>query len=429
MVAYFLVLLLSIFALSYFTRSFDSNELRLIWLSFAIHAVFALGQVVYHTEIFGGGDMMGYHGIGQYVSRLVAEDLRLLPDLFALASKGTDHQFAWIRGTGSSTGVMFGISALMGLVVGDSLVAKCLLFSMISFVGKLALYYGLKLHLPPLFHRRALIASMLMPSVVFWSSGIIKESVTVSGLGLLFYAISHFIKFRRVSFPPLLVMGIGLFVVWISKSYVLVVLAISGSGWIVGDHLRRRGRLRLRPWHFVAIAGVCVVGLLGMGRVFPEYSLAEVAEETANLQDAYRRIDGGSSFQVTRVTAEQGLAGQVVNLPIAFTSTLFRPFVFESRNVAMFLNSLETTAVFGLFMLALYRRGRRQTLQMISNEPFLIFCTIYVFIFAVALGLAAPNLGTLSRYRIPMVPIFWVLVFVLLPPKKPQRPKASKIPR
>lgn len=426
MVAYSLLVFLGIIVLSYFTRGFNPTEVKLVWVSFFAHAFFPVAQVLYHLHIYGGGDMLLYHAVGQYMARLIAEDPRLIPDLLDLIGKGRDNQFIWIQGAGTSTGVMFGLSALLGLFVGDSILSKCLLFSLSAFVGKLALYYGLKTQLKPQFHPRAMVAALLIPSVAFWSSGIIKESVAMTGLGFMFYGISSLIRHRKFSVRFLVCLLIGMVLTSITKSYVLVVMCIAGLGWFVADYFNRNGQLTLKLWHLGVISAFAIVAMLGMGRLFPEYSLEEVAEETVTLQEAYRRQEGGSSFQVQVVSKEQGIRGQIANLPIAIISTLFRPFLFESRNPAMLLNSLETTIILWLLILALYRRGSHATLQRIMSNPFLLFCCGYVLIFAVALGLAATNLGTLSRYRIPMVPIFWILVLLLLPLKGIHLPKKSK---
>ncbi|QED28705.1 hypothetical protein FRD01_15975 [Microvenator marinus] len=390
------------------------------------HIFFSVAQVIYHLHIYGGGDMLLYHAVGEYISRLISEDPRLIPDLFDLIGKGRNNQFAWIQGAGTSTGVMFGLSALVSLFVGDSILSKCLVFSLASFVGKLALYFGLKTQLSPRYHPRAMVAALLIPSVVFWSSGIIKESVAMTGLGFMFYGLSSLIRHRKPNPYFLVFLSIGMLLTFITKSYVLVVICIAGLGWFLADHFNRNARLTLRLWHLVLISSVAVLAMLGMGRLFPEYSLEEVAQETATLQEAYRRQEGGSSFQVQAVSKEQGIRGQIANLPIAIVSTLFRPFFFESRNPAMFVNSLETTLILWLLLLTLHRRGVRPTFQTIISNPFLLFCFGYVLIFAVALGLAATNLGTLSRYRIPMVPLFWVLVLLLVPIKSVQPPTNSK---
>jgi hypothetical protein len=49
----------------------------------------------------------------------------------------------------------------------------------------------------------------------------------------------------------------------------------------------------------------------------------------------------------------------------------------------------------------------------IRDNPVLLFCIVFVITMGVAIGLASSNLGTLSRYRMPMMPFFAALLFVL----------------
>lgn len=429
MFAFFFLLILFSIILGFVTRVFDAQEVRYVWLAFLAHVFFAIAQVIYHLEIFKGGDMMGYHGIGEFLAGMVREDSRQLKALIALTLRSSEGTFGWVRGAGSSTGTMFALSALIGLVVGNSMVAKCLVFSMLALTGKIFIYFAFKLHIPKTLQVRALVAALLIPSVTFWSSGIVKESVALSGLGLVLFPIAYFVKRPRVQWQVALIFVLGAALVWISKSYIFVVLGLSGSVWFVAERIRQRqGRFDL-GFSRVLLMGLVAVGcILALERFFPEYSLAEVGKETATLQNAYRSQDGGSTFDVQVVRAEQGLAAQIVNIPLAFIASLFRPFLFESRNVAMFANALETTAILLMVIAVLARRGVVGTLSLIKTEPFLLFCAIYVSIFAISLGLAAPNLGTLSRYRIPMFPVYWMFVLALLPLRKMSQPaKSSKI--
>jgi len=431
MVAFLFLLILFSIILGFVTRVFDAQEVRYVWAAFFAHAFFAVAQVIYHLEIFKGGDMMGYHGIGEFMSQIVRDDPRRLPDLVALALKDTLGSFGWVRGAGSSTGTMFALSALAGLVVGNSLVAKCLIFSMVALVGKIFIYFAFKLHLPKSLQTRALFAALLIPSVAFWSSGIVKESVAVAGLGLVLFPIAYLVKSPKVQWQVLAILSAGATLVWISKSYIFVVLGLAGGIWFFAERIRKRqGRFELSLSRILILGLLTIASVLLLERVFPEYSLAEVGAETATLQAAYRSQEGGSTFDVQVVRAEQGLAGQLVNIPLALVAALFRPFLFESRNVAMLANSLETSAMLILVLGVLKRRGVIRTLRIIQTEPFLLFCAIYVLIFAISLGLAAPNLGTLSRYRIPMFPVYWMLVLALLPLRKSSQPaRPSKIRR
>ncbi len=40
------------------------------------------------------------------------------------------------------------------------------------------------------------------------------------------------------------------------------------------------------------------------------------------------------------------------------------------------------------------------------REPMFLTCLIFVSIFSLAVGVSTPNLGTISRYRIPLLPFF-----------------------
>jgi hypothetical protein len=64
--------------------------------------------------------------------------------------------------------------------------------------------------------------------------------------------------------------------------------------------------------------------------------------------------------------------------------------------------------------LALYRAGLRETLSQLVTRPFLGFCAVFVLLFGTGVGLATTNLGTLVRYRMPLIPFFAVLLVTLL---------------
>jgi hypothetical protein len=74
-------------------------------------------------------------------------------------------------------------------------------------------------------------------------------------------------------------------------------------------------------------------------------------------------------------------------------------------------------------------------------NPLLVFAFMFVLGLGVAVGLTSTNLGTLSRYRVPLVPFFASLLVVLMgqrpreqPPtpvlasNRPQRPTRPMAP-
>jgi branched-subunit amino acid transport protein len=116
------------------------------------------------------------------------------------------------------------------------------------------------------------------------------------------------------------------------------------------------------------------------------------------------------------------LSGQLAYAPVALLTSLFRPSILEARNLLMLANAVETTVLTLLFARILFKRSLRNVRRQIMDEPFLVFCLVFVIAFGIAVGLTSTNLGTLSRYRSPIVPFFAVLLLVLGWPRRTPSP-------
>jgi hypothetical protein len=81
------------------------------------------------------------------------------------------------------------------------------------------------------------------------------------------------------------------------------------------------------------------------------------------------------------------------------------------KNPLMLVSAIEMTVFLLFFLRALRRGGVRGTLSLVTRDPALALCVVFVIVFATAVGLATTNLGTLARYRSTMLPFFGVLLF------------------
>jgi hypothetical protein len=111
-----------------------------------------------------------------------------------------------------------------------------------------------------------------------------------------------------------------------------------------------------------------------------------------------------------------------VYAPLALFAALFRPVIFEARNLLMLANALETTFLTLLLARILLTRDLLRVRGQIMDDPFLVFCMVFVLALGVAVGLASTNLGTLSRYRAPILPFLALTLFTL---QKPQRQRSK----
>jgi hypothetical protein len=207
------------------------------------------------------------------------------------------------------------------------------------------------------------------------------------------------------------------------KPYILFPLALAGGSWYYWARSLKHGRVRVRPAHFIVAAVLGVGGIVVLGHYFPEYALDNFTARTSELQQLGRR--GGSAFG-SGGEGPTTLVGQFAYTPAALLTSLFRPFVFEVHNIPSFVNALETTVLTILFARILFTRKLGSIRSQIADNPLLVFCVVFVIAFGIAVGLASSNMGTLSRYRSPLLPFFVVLLLVLGKPLR-ARPPASTL--
>ena len=62
----------------------------------------------------------------------------------------------------------------------------------------------------PHLHFRIAIATMFIPSVIFWGSGILKDTIVLACLGISVYAIDQIFFQRRVKFLTLFFLMVSL---------------------------------------------------------------------------------------------------------------------------------------------------------------------------------------------------------------------------
>jgi NADH:ubiquinone oxidoreductase subunit K len=297
---------------------------------------------------------------------------------------------------------------------------------MLSLTGKIAMYRVFRANLDPSFRFSAALATLFVPSFVFWSAGMIKEAVALAGLGWSFFGLHQWIRYGRVG-QGSAIMAAGSVPVLLIKPYIAFPFLLAAGCWYYWARSLRRGRLRIRPAYVVVGALLACGGIVLLGHYFPEYAVDRFSDQTAQLQHIGRRIRGGSTYELS-AEVPKSLAGQFAYAPAALVFALFRPTLFEVRNLLILANSVETTLLTLLFLRLVVKRNLGNVRRQIAEDPFLVFCIVFVVAFGTAVGLASTNVGTLSRYRAPLLPFFVALLLVLVKPIS-RRSKANNSQR
>lgn len=409
------------------SRRVTPSERPPIYLGWAMHVVFGMLSVVLTYYYYGDGDMMSYITYAQGISDTIRQDPAAwtVPYIRHALSPFSGRVPYLPPGHHGPTQAVFVFVGLHQVVFGKTIYGISLFVGAFSFLSKGAVYLVFREVFPARFRPRIALGLMSFPSAALWSGCLMKEGIVWMTVGWVLWG--YYQAFHKKKWAiGLPVMVLAAVPVALIKAYVLFPMLVGfgvWSYWTSDSHERRVKRASgvgpmVLIFRTTVVFAVMIVGVLGLGKLFPRYALENFAGEAETMQELGSTVDGGSNYSLA---AGSGFAGQLAAAPIAMFTALFRPLIIEARSPIAAANAMETTLIL-LAVLVIIQRRKFRLVGVIRGSPPLMFCLVYVALFAVAVGLTTTNLGTLSRYRMPMVPYMGVLIAVLLPMK-------SKVPQ
>jgi len=273
----------------------------------------------------------------------------------------------------------------------------------------------------------AALAFLFFPSVVFWSAGVIKESLV---MGIIGWVTAWWVQtlllqrqgktgelFFKACFFLLLLLAL-----WKLKyHYFAVYLPCLLAATLLIIVSRKINRVR--PWLWAALVPVLFAGMaVIVSRLHPNLDLNQFTAVMVHNHDTiYALSEPGKRIEFDQL--HPGFFSILHSLPLALVSGLFRPQAWEWASLLQGLNGLENGFLLVLFLLALFRLPKVEWHRR-SPEETILFVTVllYIFLLASLLAFSTPNFGTLSRYKVAFLPF---LVYLLLYTVGMQKPAKS----
>ena len=289
--------------------------------------------------------------------------------------------------------------------------ATSLFFAAFSFSGVWAMFSIAQRRYPERTKWLA-IGILFFPSVIFWGSGILKDTVTLGALGWMTWGLMRWIEFRQRSIVEVLVFALGLYLLISIKIYIAICFVPMIFIWIFFKHLNQIHnpviKILIVPLLLIVFGGGGLYALVKISSQSNIYNLDNVAERARITAYDIRygwgaRTGGDGGYDIGLLDGT--VVGGLKLAPAAINVSLFRPYPWEVKNPLMALASLESLLI---ILLTVYMMRIKGHWKGIFKDPFLIFCISFALFFAFAVGLSTANFGTLMRYKIPMIPFFWI---------------------
>jgi len=331
-------------------------------------------------------------------------------------------------------------AGIINLFALDSFWACTLLFAALSFLGLWLLFLSFY-RLYPHLHKQLAIVTLFIPGVVFWSSGIMKDSICMLFIGVIVYFIQNIFLFRRQIILSALLTIAGFYVIVILKAYIalalLLAIALYALLALKAGITNTAVKIMIMPFAALLIVGGAALAINQIGESLQRYSLENLAETAQIYQDYHARTSTAGRGGIETRTGSGYTLGEidygnplsiVSKLPVALATTYFRPFIWEVRNPVMLLAALESLLIM-LFTIQVIRKTGLFTLfKQIFSQKEILFCFTFAVIFGFAVGFTSYNFGSLVRYKAPCVPFFLialVLIYDLRPAEKQSAEKEN----
>lgn len=260
----------------------------------------------------------------------------------------------------------------------------------------------------------AILAFLLFPSSIFWSSGIIKECTAMTMFYVLVGIFITVWKQNKISWMQAVVLLMATWILWSLKYYYAAVffpVALSAllTRWFVQQRMRPSAVSAYRE--FVLLMVLLMVFVFIVTFVHPNFYPQRILEVVV---ENYEAFEGKSDPEkmVHFHDLKPTVGSFLVNAPWALVSGLFRPFVWEATNIFSLLVSVENLIALVLVVLS-FKHFRTLTT---SPDRLLLFALmVYCASLCIFLTLSAPNFGTYVRYRVGFFPLFILLMTLGLP--------------
>lgn len=399
----------------------DNPEYRYFVYGLMAKIIGAIALGLVYIFYYGGGDTTNYFESGKAYVNLFFKNTDLFFEGW-FGSERDDYSY-FDEETGFSgyyhrdPNSFFVVRLLIPLTFLSfkSYFTLAILVATVTYTGVWKLYKVFISEFPELKKEMA-IAIIFVPSCIFWGSGIMKDSFTLSAIGWFTYSFYYFFirKKRKVIF--ILEMIIAAFIILSIKPYILFALLPGTILWLSNQQIKKINNKIMRtmtaPFLIAIGAAAGYLSLTQMGDSLGLYKVDSVLDRAVIVQqDMKAEYYNGKTFDIGNFDASFGSI--VSKAPIAIFSGIFRPGIWDVRNVVMLISSLENSYLLLLTFLLLLKLKFIGFFNLITANPLLLFSMLFSLFFAFSVGLTVANFGSLVRLRIPELPFFVAGLFIL----------------
>ncbi len=343
----------------------------------------------------------------------------------------------------------------------------------LSLLGLAALY---KTFLPYFLDGKKLllIVIFLIPSVLFWSSGVLKEGLLFFGMGMLLYITNcglaktyNLKKISMILFSIVLLLLVKFYVLvalfpglvlnlWISRTstklvatkYIVIIFAFVCETMLLktvnNDYYPLKiisekqakaiseaqgGVFLENKEHFVCIPYEMKTKLLQQikndvyviknNSTYLQWDQNNMKDttfinnsvDTAHYTFLYEVVPAKTTLKLDRL--EPNMLSLISNAPKVFINVFIQPLIWNVKGIIQLVTALENSVLILLIFLTIVFFNIKP-----ENKPMIYFCLSFAVILFILIGITTPVIGAMVRYKVPALPFLCIGLLLLMDKKK-----------
>lgn len=378
--------------------------------------------VLYYTYLTGGDTRSLYYAEGHNLYRLLLNDSAYWKYIFR---KGTEfdtnlvaHEYSIGYLREESNFITIKVTALLSFLSFGYYTIISLFFACFAYSGLWRLFLFFYEQRPEM-HKAFALSVLFFPSMIFWSSGIMKDSLCIAALGYFTYSLYHLFQGKKplTNIVSTIIAGSLLFTV---KKYILLAYLPLYILFILAHKLQKVRVPLAKYLLFILIVGSMVFTFVSTYDSYSDeldaYAIENLTSsiETLNHVISIRTVEQGAASNFNLGAEFDGtFSGLIKIAPYAIIATFFRPFIWETTKISQLMAAIESLILIFFTIKIILKTGPIRSFRYTISDPLILFCLSFALVFALFVGASTLNFGTLVRYKIPSMPFYCAFLFLL----------------
>ena len=409
------------FVFLYTYKSFREGPLsRFLIPGVFIKILGGLAFTLVYAYYYAGGDCNYYYYSANQLVKIFYEQPLVYYDLINSNSEEAikilkEYHYTIHKVQNEESWALTRILSPLNILSFNSYLGLTYLTSMISFFGSFYLFKTI---------RKIIIGKdkmlfyicFLIPSVTFWGGGVMKDTLTLAALNFIIY-LFYGILYEKQKIIWRMVLSIVPVLIIINLKAYIILAFLPWLMFTIFFFYNNKSKNPVAKFLIIPYLGIVVM-------IFAYFSTKTIFDTSQKYQteNIKGRIEGfrtwhnqlgGSSYDLGEI--EYTTTGILSKVPKAINVSLFRPYPWEAGNIMALINSIESQFLLICTLYVFFIVGFRSFFKYVAKSSFLLGGLIFCLFFAFVTGITSYNFGALSRFKIPLMPIYlFILYFIYL---------------